>query len=478
MAKSTRIQHVVLLMLENRSFDHVFGYHPGINGLKGDEFNLLKPSAPQSESNPPYRVSNGAPYAVPVGEGPGHSFQDANEQLSGNQAGPSASAPAKNNGFVSSYQTELVFSDKVKNATPADIRVVMESFPPVMLPSINALADAFCVCDQWYSEVPGPTQPNRLYMHAATSFGYVHNVWSQVFDGRTIYNNLQDAGCTWATYDFDQNEVLNFKQVSSETANFKLFEKDFAADVKSGKLANYSFIVPRFFAKDQPANSQHAPQDARYGDNLIADVYDALRANTDVWMKSVLIVTYDEHGGFYDHVLPPSKGIPNPDGINSPPPGDTASWVPKFAFDRLGLRVPAVIASPWVAKGLVDSTPYQHTSALATLKNIYGLPKFLTARDASARPFDGLFQKATKARTDTPQTLPRVPLPKIAVPKSDPAHPANQPLDETQKEILRGAHAVTAPSHPGAPSLDTLPKTQGEASDHIRKRYQKHFGRK
>jgi len=126
----------------------------------------------------------------------------------------------------------------------------------------------------------------------------------------------------------------------------------------------------------------------------------------------------------------------------------------------------------------VDSTPYQHTSALATLKNLYGLPKFLTARDASARPFDSLFQKASKARTDTPQTLPRVPLPKITVPKSDPAHPANQPLDETQKEILRGAHAVTAPSHPGSPALDTLPKTQGEASDHIRKRYQKHFGRK
>ena len=477
MAKSTRIQHVVLLMLENRSFDHVFGYRPGVRGLKGDEFNLLKPLAPSSESNPPYRVSNGAPYAVLAGEGPGHSFPDANEQLSGNKAGPSASAPATNIGFVSNYQSELVFGDKVTNATPADIRVVMESFAPTMLPSINALAGAFCVCDNWYSEVPGPTQPNRLYMHAATSFGYVHNVWSQMFAGRTIYNSLQDAGCTWATYDFDQNEVLNFTQVSSETANFKLFAKDFAADVKSGKLPNYSFIVPRFLSADQPANSQHAPQDARYGDNLIADVYDALRANADVWMKSALIVTYDEHGGFYDHVVPPSKGTLNPDGIDSPPPGDTASWVPKFAFDRLGMRVPAVIASPWVAKGQADSTVYQHTSVLATLKRLYALPKFLTARDAQARPFDGLFQKASRARTDTPVTLPRVPLPKITVPKSDPAHPANQPLDETQKEIVRGAHALTAPSHPGGPVLDTLPKTQGAASDHIRKRYQKHFGR-
>ena len=242
--------------------------------------------------------------------------------------------------------------------------------------------------------------------------------------------------------------------------------------------SGYSFIVPCFFAKDQPANSQHAPQDARYGDNLVADVYDALRSNVDVWNQTVLIVTYDEHGGFYDHVVPPSQGVANPDGINSPPPGDTASWVPKFGFDRLGFRVPAVIASPWVARGSVDSTPYQHTSVLATLKSLYGLPAFLTKRDAQAKAFDGLFQKASKPRTDTPQTLPRVPLPKITVAKSDPAHPANQPLDETQKEILHGVHALTASSHPEGPSIDTLPKTQGDAATHIRARYKRHFGRK
>jgi phospholipase C len=314
-------------------------------------------------------------------------------------------------------------------------------------------------------------------MHAASSFGYAHNVWSTTFAQRTIYNNLQDAGKTWATYDFDQNEVLEFKMVSGETANFKLFENDFAADVKSGKLPNYSFIVPRFFAKALPANSQHAPQDARWGDSLIADVYDALRSNPDVWNASVLIVTYDEHGGFYDHVVPPSKGVANPDGINSPPPGDNESWVPKFAFDRLGFRVPAVIASPWVAKGVVDSTAYQHTSVLATLKNLYGLPKFLTKRDAQAKPFDGMFQKLNKPRTDTPQTLPRVMLPAVP-PKSDPAHPANQPLDETQKEIVSGVHTLTAEASKGAPSTSSLPKTQGDASDHIRARYRKHFGRK
>ena len=89
-----------------------------------------------------------------------------------------------------------------------------------------------------------------------------------------------------------------------------------------------------------------------------------------------------------------------------------------------------------------------------------------------------MFQKATKARTDTPEKLPRVPLPKIEVSKDHPAHPANQPLDETQKEIVQGVHRLTAGSHPEGPSIETLPKTQGEAADHIRKRYQRHFGRK
>ena len=477
--KSTRIQHIVVLMLENRSFDHIFGYRHGVNGLKGDEFNLLDPSKPESSANPSFRVSNGAPYAVTVGEGPGHSFNAANEQLAGNKLGPSKAFPPKNNGFAASYRTELIFADKVKNATPADIRVGMESFAPSMLPSINALADAFCLCDNWYSEVPGPTQPNRLYIHAGSSFGYVHNVWGNHFDARTIYNNLQDAGATWATYDFDQNEILEFKLAAAEKDNFKLFESDFAADVKSGRLANYTFIVPRFLNKGSDmANSQHAPQDARYGDNLVADVYDTLRGNPDVWMKCALVVTYDEHGGFYDHVIPPSKGVANPDGIVSPPPGDTASWVPKFAFDRLGFRVPTIIASPWVPKGMVDSTVFQHTSVLSTVKNLYGLPKFLTKRDAQAKPFDALLQKPAKARTDTPEKLPRVALPKIEVPLDHPDHPSNQPLDETQKEIVHGVHRLTQSSHPKGPSGETLPKTQGDAAEHIRKRYQRHFGRK
>ncbi len=471
------IEHVVVLMMENRSFDHIFGYRDGIDGLKGSEFNLLDPSKAESDSNPAYYVTNGAPYAVLAGEGPGHSFNAANVQLCNDKAGPSDSAPAANNGFVSGYYTELVYADKVKNPSPEVLRVAVESFAPNRLPSINALADAFCVCDNWYSEVPGPTQPNRLYVHAATSFGFALNVWTQIFDGPTVYNRVQDAGRTWATYYFDDNDLAEFSQLTTQAANFKLYETSFAADVKAGALANYVFIEPRFInAQDAMANSQHAPQDARYGDNFIADVYETLRGNEELWSKTALIVLYDEHGGFYDHVVPPSENIPNPDGLNSPPSGNKLSYAPTFTFDRLGFRVPVVIASPWVAAARVDSTRYQHTSIMATVKRLFGWDQFLTKRDASANTFEHLFSELDAPRTDTPQTLPRATPPAVTAPADSPAHPANQPLDATQKDVLMKAYHLTQSSHPDGPAPDDLPTTQGEASAFIRARYAKHLG--
>jgi phospholipase C len=472
MANTNRIQNVVVLMLENRSFDHMLGFHAGVNGLKGNEFNLLDPTAAVSTANPAFFVSNGAPFAFDVGEGPGHSLNDTNSQIYNNKNGPAAKFPALNQGFVKNYKQELVLADRITNPTTAEIQVVMESFAPGRLPSIEALASAFCVCDNWFSEVPGPTQPNRLYMHAATSAGHAIDDFSLIFDNRTIYNNLQDAGFTWAVYSFDQNEVLEYSQVNTQKSNFKDFTQSFAADASSGALPNYAFIIPRFLNTKDPANSQHPPHDARYGDNLIADVYQALRANSAVWQQCALIVTYDEHGGFYDHVIPPSKNVPNPDGINSPPPGNTASFAPSFAFDRLGLRVPTIIASPWIAQGTVDSTQYQHTSVLATLKALFGLPNFLTKRDASANSFDALFSALSAPRTDTPTTLPRATIPPVTVSQDDPNHPANHPMDATQTAILLGVHQMMRSAYPEIRDGAHLHMTQGEASAYIRAAYQ------
>jgi phospholipase C len=475
-----KIDHIVVLMLENRSFDHIFGFRHGINGLAGRESNLLDPSQPASDSNPAFVVNSGAPYAVLAGKGPGHSIHATNYQLCNDKAGPGPGLIATNNGFVRSYKDELR-ADRVPNPSTDVIEVAMQSFSPNKLPSINALADAFCICDNWFAEVPGPTQPNRLYIHAGTSSGFALNNWKRILDVRTIYNSLADKGLSWATYSFDTNEVLEFSQVNGQTNNFKLFEEAFKLDVQQGTLANYSFIVPRFFnSKDGTsatsglANSQHAPEDARYGDNLIADVYEALRSSSEIWKKSVLVVTYDEHGGFYDHVVPPSQNIPNPDGITSPTEGDP-SYAPDFAFDRLGLRVPALIVSPWVKTGRVDSTRYQHTSVLATLKKMFGLGDFLTRRDASANSFENLFDEMGQARDDTPVMLPRAELPAITMSVDDPAHPANQPLNPDQADMLMRVYHLTRASQPATLSAASLPVTQGDAHDFIKAAYQRHF---
>src|SRR6516225_11467964 len=210
-----KIDHFIVLMLENRSFDHMFGFRGGINGLLGNEFNLLDPSRSAGTANPAFVVNSEAMYAVLAGMGPGHSIHATNYQLCNDKAGPGSSLAATNNGFVRSYNDEL-HVDHVSHPSPDMIEVVMQSFSPDKVPSTNALADAFCLCDNWFAEVPGPTQPNRLYMHAGTSTGFAINRWKRTLDVRTIYNSLTDKGLSWATYSFDANEVLEFSQVNGQ----------------------------------------------------------------------------------------------------------------------------------------------------------------------------------------------------------------------------------------------------------------------
>src|SRR5262249_37410481 len=144
--------------------DHLFGFRTGVNGLKGGEFNLIDPSKPQSLTNVAVTVGSGAPYAITVGKGPGHSVNQTDVQLFGSK---DTTGKVNNSGFVAAYKSELG-ADHVHNPSHGDLAVVMTSFSPAQLPTINALADQFAICDRWHAEVPGPTQPNRLYLHAAT----------------------------------------------------------------------------------------------------------------------------------------------------------------------------------------------------------------------------------------------------------------------------------------------------------------------
>jgi phospholipase C len=361
-----------------------------------------------------------------------------------------------------------------REPTADELGLVMQSFKPGSLPAIEALADEFVLCDNWFCEVPGPTHPNRLYVHAGTSAGFAHNVFDRHFDLLTIYELLENNGQTWAVYDFDDDEVKNFDRLVRSQSAFRRFEGDFKKDIDQDALANYSFIVPRFKGtKAHAPNSQHAPHDVRFGDLLIAETYNALRANETIWEKCALIVLYDEHGGFFDHVPPP--GAPNPDGINSIRPDDVKephhSAPPPFSFDRLGLRVPCLIASPWVDKGVAESSQLQHTSILKTVRERFKIKRALSRREDAATTFSSLFNQP-KAR-NTIEQLPRVSLP-VAADPDHPSNPANFPLDQLNRELVRGVAAITRPSHPEDEDSIWLPRTHGEASEFVRNRWDRH----
>jgi phospholipase C len=478
-------------MLENRSFDHLFGFFKPAAGqqlerLTGQEFNLFDPSKPSSTSNRRFRVNEPAPFAVRDKEGPSHSFNAVCVQLCNDKAGPSAAHPAKNNGFARSYKDHLLQGNH--NVDASHIAEVMESFAPEQLPTINQLGKEFCLCDHWFCEVPGPTMPNRMFIHAATSEGYVHNAFDRPYTSKTVYELFQDKGLTWTTYFHDFNEVLQFENLEKSPEHFRRFDEKWKSDVAQGNLPNYTFIFPRFMNKKghdgaatKFANSQHAPEDVRFGEHLIADVYDALAANQDLWKQSALIVTYDEHGGFFDHVVP--GPATNPDGQNSPNPDDHANFtVPSFAFDRIGLRVPALIASPWIPKGIVENRPLQHTSVIKTVCEIFDLPGPLNHRDQSAGSFSDLFKNLDAPRTTAqmPAKLTRPSLENVVTSFAAgvPVDPADEPMDSLGQEWLKGIVALTAGAVPlGLASRPlALPSTQGEASDFVDQRLRQAFG--
>ena len=363
------IDHVVVLMLENRSFDCMLGRlrppGPDFDGLTGNETNVV--------NGVPIKVwTTGGGidpvHAVPTPD-PAELFTDMTAQIFGAVPGPPA--PATMAGFAQNYAG-------VEGASARDI---MHGFTPEQVPVLSALADAFAVSDRWFASAPNQTWPNRFFAHTGTAAGYVNNMPLHVpYMMETIFNRLTAAQRSWRIYFHDLPQSATLARIWSELPDhLYMFEEHFMADAMAGRLPNYSFIEPRYFAcplLNRMPNDQHPPHDVRMGERLIQRVYDAVR-NGAGWDRTLLIITYDEHGGIYDHVPPPAAVPPDdlhPDG---------------FTFDRYGVRVPAVLVSPWIPAGTVlrppeGSPPFDHTSILATLRELFGLGEPLTRRDAAA----------------------------------------------------------------------------------------------
>lgn len=382
-----QFEHVVVLMLENRSFDHVFGYlrkGDGIGAL-GGATNYLEPGNAQSQA---FSSREGGDYTA-SGSGPSHSHKQTNEQLFGvTEPTPQVEAGVPPmNGFVASLKTSLQAANHNQPFALSELQEAMNCFDPVQLPVLSALAREYVLCDRWFADMPGPTMPNRAFVHAATSQGYTDNAdWKPEFTCKTLYDRIDGADkLSWRVYKHDQDDVVEMYHLSGDTTNHAPFST-YAADVAGDSLATYSFIIPAFFGQSGTVNSMHAPQDVRPADKLVADVYSALCESVDVFKKTLLIVVFDEHGGYYDHVPPPATV--SPDGI----PGRLDKpYLVEFNFERLGLRVPCILISPWF-EAAVDSTVYSHSTIPGSVIEAFDLPGgFLTDRDKDAKKLTTYF---------------------------------------------------------------------------------------
>jgi phospholipase C len=431
------VAHIVVLMLENRSFDHMLGYlyaSAGNVAPSGQPFDGLtgSESCPDSTGNPVpvFQITPSTPnaYFMP-GADPGEGFAATNDQFYGTKAGPTSSGQVGTcQGFVKDFAATITWETQdhwsiVSGTTASDI---MGCFTPEALPVLSALARGYAVCDAWFASAPTETMPNRAFACAGTSQGSMDDK-TKTFTCPSIFGLLSQHDVSWSIYGYDSEPLTkhNFPDTSSaDASHFGLF-KDFQAAAAAGTLPAFTFLEPNW---SSTGNSQHPNYDVALGEQLIHDTYEALRSGPG-WNQTLFILTYDEHGGCYDHVSPPWGATP-PDAT----PGEFG-----FGFDRFGGRVPAVLISPLIAPGTVyrvpaGSVPLDHTSILKTVEQVWSLPA-LTARDAAAPGFGNVLTLSTPRTDDV--------LAGVTVPVSGSAGPSAGQLShlEAIREELVGLRA-------------------------------------
>lgn len=444
-----RIKHVVVLMLENRSFDNLLGWlYDGKEVPNGQSFNGLNKSLwnpldnIDSDGNPftekvpvekngqaKYRygkpVPNPVDFTLPTPD-PGEGFADTTHQLFGHYKVGELYPPTPiNMGFVQNYQNAMLYGTLTYGDQPTNPRDIMKCYTPEQTPVLSELARSFAVCDEYHCSVPSQTLPNRSFIHAATSDGNVNNNPNPYTESPTVFNRIQDhidngADLSWMVYadnmlaksgksrDEDMagmfgKDHFSLTRLTMKSLHDARFDHNFANmrhfydSCKSGDLPSYCFIEPNFGGDFQ--NDQHPPADIRPGEKLIADIYNAVKSSP-AFNETLLIITYDEHGGCYDHFAP-YGGAANPDK-------DGAPGQQGFLFNRFGMRVPCVLINPYIPAGLIARpdgyTPYDHTSVIKTLELLFEL-EGLTARSDAAPDFSGILKLDTP-RTDFPEVYP------------------------------------------------------------------------
>ncbi|MGC2108885.1 MAG: alkaline phosphatase family protein [Candidatus Korobacteraceae bacterium] len=463
-----KINHVVVVMLENRSFDHMLGFlyadsknqsphGKPFEGLTGNE--TVSDGKGRTVQVYKIQASDPYPYFMP-GADPGEGYLNTNSQLFGTKTAPTPIVPATNQGFVSNFSYTLGWESKLPNMVIPGTKpsMIMGMYTPQMLPVLSGLAKGYAVSDQWYASAPTETLPNRAFVCCATSQGFVSDDNIKTCSAPSIFTALGKKSATWAVYGYDAPPLTRGSITDitdAPEANFGEFP-DFQSAVKAGKLANYVFLEPKW-GKD--GSSQHPNYDVSQGEQFLHDVYYTLYGSS-VWPNTLLIITYDEHGGCYDHVSPPENAVPP----------DNSAGEDGFDFKRFGLRVPAVLISPLIQSGTVyrsaSATPFDHTSILSTLEARFGVSP-LTKRDAAAPSVGGVLT-LSKARSDDP--LEGVKVPSSAKKPAFPAGPSH-----LQQVLAESAMNLPVSDEPGNGHHVDTPhfKTGEDALTYARQRYAK-----
>jgi phospholipase C len=360
------ITTMVVVMMENRSYDHYLGARSLLEGLPGDGLTADMSNPDVDET--PISIYRETDFCV---ADPPHGWEQSRVQWNS----------GANDGFLRAYRA----AHDGKKLAP----YVMGYFGREDIPLTWALADHYASCDRWFSSVMGPTWPNRMYLHSGQSGGFmVNDLPTGGFNWPSVHHQLNDAGVPWAYYYSDLPFVPLWKDLPTE-GTIKRFMSDFFDDAEAGTLPPATFVEPGF-----TINDDHPPHHPIRGQAFLASVYAAL-ASSPQWNNCLLVVTYDEVGGFFDHVSPPQA----------------ADERAKAGFDQLGFRVPTVVAGPYVKAGHVSSVVRDHTSVLAHMGRMFGLEP-LTARVAAAEDLSELLDQE---RLDALNPAPPAAMPPIEV---------------------------------------------------------------
>ncbi len=356
------LRHIVVLMMENRSFDHMLGsltaLNPKIDGITDQ---LSNPDT----TNEPAKPQPLAAFQGQLDPDPNHHFAAVDLQIFGGDT--SASRVANMQGFVKSYFNQ---QKDVQHS-----RKIMYYFAQNQLPVLTTLALEFAVFNRWFSSIPGPTICNRAFAHYGTSFGrvdmdllYVNEPFKSVYDRLINAPSKRTAKLYYYDTTSSTMEITNLLQHQPEL--FGTYAQ-FLDDCAKGDLPDYSFVEPNYSDHDtdggeEIANDQHPDHNVQAGELFIASVYNAIKQNPDLWKRTALLIVYAEHGGIYDHVPPPACPV---DQFTAPPSDTLTGW--EFKFDRLGVRVPAILISPWIPKGTVVDRVFDHASIPATITKYF-----------------------------------------------------------------------------------------------------------